>query len=231
MKIKDEKKAQDTFDKLESFAAAVALTAEMGRKKMQTYLLEHHESNTIAKQLSVAMTILTNEWQKASNKSSLGFDKSIGLIHKQLFEENKMKLTKTEFSVIAKQKSLILEDMAFENERLKRDTKKVLLHNIGKGMSYSQLEKGLKKAHPNYKSYVGTLFNTGLQRLYKDITFSKIQDTFDSFVFLGPKDSKNRAFCAEHVNRTFNKREAKYIQEQLMGFYNCRHRLYGVHNN
>ena len=45
------------------------------------------------------------------------------------------------------------------------------------------------------------------------------------FVYSGPKDSRNRTFCAHHVNRTFTVAESGKIQNRRMQEYNCRHTI------
>jgi len=130
-----------------------------------------------------------------------------------------------EVAALAARKSPIINDMTIRSVRLKNELKQKLLQNIGEGMPAYKIVKALKESYPSFSRHIGTLVNTGLQRLYKDGSYSKTRQHFKKFIYSGPRDSVNRAYCAAHIGKEYEGTAADEQQAVIMDFYNCRHQM------
>lgn len=155
-----------------------------------------------------------------------GFDEVILEMQDALAENYDIKLTKANISAMSEMESSMLENVTITSEALKTSVKGVLLQNIGKGISFNQMVNGLKEMYPAYSQHIYTVVNTGLQDIYKQANWAKMEEAgFEYFIYAGPKDEKNRPYCAEHVGKVYTMEEAQAIQAEINTFYNCRHSL------
>ena len=136
-----------------------------------------------------------------------------------------IEFTKAELKMIGRLKSKAIDQLTFNNNKLKADIKKAIIQNISKKTPTSEVIQALENAYPEYKQHVKTLVNTSLQNTYRESKWQKEKDLFDYFVYVGPKDSKNREYCYNHARNVYPKEEAQVIQDTITGFYNCRHSM------
>lgn len=176
-------------------------------------------------QLSIANNFIELGKEKINYINEKSFDSVLNSMEKNLANNYAVNFTKKELSALSLKSSIILDDTNLILSKYRIGVKRLLLQNMGKGLSMGQVVQGLKTLYPSFSQHCYTVANTGLQRIYKDGNFTKTSQLFKKFKYLGPDDNVTRAFCADHVGRVFEKKEAEQLQAKIMGLFNCRHSL------
>jgi len=176
-------------------------------------------------QLSIVSNFIELGEERINYINEKSFDSVLNSMEKNLANNYSVNFTKKELGALSLKGSTILDDTSLILKKYRIGVKKLLLQNMGKGLSMPQVVKGLKTLYPNFAQHCYTVANTGLQRIYKDGNFTKTSKLFEEFKYLGPDDNVTRPFCAEHVGKVYNKKEAEQLQSEIMGFFNCRHSL------
>jgi hypothetical protein len=176
-------------------------------------------------QLSLANNFIELGEEKINYINQNSFDSVVSSMDKNLANNYAVNFTKKELGTLSLKGSVILDDTKLIHSKYRIGVKRLLLQNMGKGLSILQVVEGLKNLYPSFSQHCYTVANTGLQRIYKDGTFTKTSQLFEKFKYLGPNDTVTRAFCAAHIGKVYDKKEAESLQSEIMGFFNCRHSL------
>lgn len=217
-------KKKEIFNFIKIRSNKIKKEAKKVRRKIERIIIKRNiHSPSI--QISLSGNIIKQGTQRMNYQASKTFESVLNKMEYKLVNNYKINFTKKELAKLALKKSPILADITMQSEIMRNSVKKLLLQNIGKGLSFDQVVQGLKKIYPGYERNCYTVANTSLQHTYKDGSFSKTKELFQKFKYLGPDDNVTRAFCADHVGRVFEKKEAEQLQSEIMGFYNCRHSL------
>lgn len=175
--------------------------------------------------ISLSNKTVDNGTKKIIELVESDYDGIVEQVKNYIAKEYDVSFTATEINAIALQKSNILDQITINSSKLKSDIKRYMLQNLGGELSMPQVVTTLQNMYPAYESNIYTLVNTYTQQISKDIEWSKTSEIAEYFYYAGPRDEKNREYCAEHVGKAYTKEEAVAIQAEIMSFYNCRHRL------
>jgi len=223
-KRKIKKTTQQVFDDVEIKAAALRKEAASLRHNIESILISNPDQPPMIK-LGLANKKIGNAEKKISNQYQGDYNSVVNQLQYNLAAEYSIKLTASELTVLSQLASPALDQIKYESTMMKADVKSLLLQNLGKGLGFSDIVKGLKNLYPSYEQHIYTLANTSLLNTYKDAHFTKLYDNFSYFKYVGPMDSVTRPYCAAHVGKIFPVDEAKAIQAYMMTLYNCRHTL------
>ena len=215
----------ELFDAIDLTALNAQDVATKLKKKVDTMIKKSAQDKNPRILISLLNNAVDNSAADLIDMVGNDYDTIIGQVKEAVALEYDVKFTKDQITAIASQKSTILSEIDISNTRLKNDIKRYMLQNLGGKLSLDQVVSTLQNLYPNYESNMYTLVNTYTQRISKDIEWTKTSEIADYFYYAGPKDEKNREYCAEHVGKAYTVDEAGPIQAEIMGFYNCRHRL------
>lgn len=196
---------------------------EIIRKMENRILFVSKKSPSI--QFSLGKNVIDKGMEKMTLNFKSTFDDYVRATQHSLAFNYSLPFENSELAALSARKSPIINDMIIRSTRLKAELKQKLLQNIGQGLPVYRLVKALKESYPGFSQHIGTLVNTGLQRLYKDGTYAKTKQHFNKFRYAGPKDSANREYCAAHVGKIYEGAAADEQQSIIMNFYNCRHQM------
>lgn len=165
--------------------------------------------------------------KKILTKVDSSFEQVIRAVQKNLANNYATNLTKAELATIAQKKSLIIDDMIANNDRLKAEIKRILISNLGKGIPASQLVKELKDFAPAYARNASTIVNTGLMREYQDINVTKFkQNNYEWYLWAGPDDKVTREKPCKHwVKHRFPASQLDQLSAVRQTLWNCRHSI------
>lgn len=217
-------KNKEIFNFIKYNSRQIKKEAESVRRKVEKIIIQRRISPPQI-QISLTGNIIKQGTQKINYHASKTFESVLNKMEIGLAQDYKIKLTKKDIQSLSLKKSVILESVTMESAAMQNAVKSMLLKNIGKGLSFHDVVMGLKKLYPGYERNCYTVANTGVQRLYKDGSFSKTKELFQKFKYLGPDDNVTRPFCASHVGKVYGKKEAEQLQSEIMSLYNCRHSL------
>lgn len=215
----------ELFDAIDLTALNAQETAAVLKKKVDTMIKKSGQDKSPRILISIMNTAVDNANADLLDMVGNDYDAIVGKVKEAVALEYDVSFTKAQVDAIASQKSTILSEIDISNTRLKNDIKRYMLQNLGGKLSLDQVVSTLQNLYPNYESNMYTLVNTYTQRISKDIEWTKTSEIADYFYYAGPKDEKNREYCAEHVGKAYTLSEAEPIQAEIMSFYNCRHRL------
>lgn len=116
------------------------------------------------------------------------------------------------------------------------DMTRVLLDLQFGTVSNSQALSILRSNVERFNQHAQTWVTTGLSGIYRESSVLLANDNkIEKFIYVGPRDSITRPFCAEHLNEIKTKKEWDELDNgQILpistfgGGYNCRHQLVGV---
>lgn len=101
------------------------------------------------------------------------------------------------------------------------------------GLPRSEMIKGIRESlEGRFAAYAGTYVDTALVSFDRRATFDMwVAAGVEEFRYGGPKDLRNRQFCAQHVNKVFSLAEILKMPppsrlgpiQYAMAGYNCRH--------
>jgi SPP1 gp7 family putative phage head morphogenesis protein len=223
-KSKSKKTTQQVYDDVEIKSAALRKEAAQLRNSIETILMSNPDQPPMIK-FGLASKKIDNFAKQMSNQYQGDYSNVVNQLQYNLAAEYGIKLTTSELVALSELVSPALDQIKYESALMKADVKALLLRNLGQGLSFAEIVKGLKDMYPSYERHIYTLTNTSLLNTYKDAHFTKLEENFSYFEYVGPMDSVTRPYCAAHVGKVYTAEEAAGIQATIMGFYNCRHTL------
>lgn len=218
-------KIKDVFDDMDFISKEIEVIAAKLIRDIDKSISGQFDKKSPYVLTSLNNRRITQSLNRQLNRASVGYDKIFRETQKLLADRYSIDFTQKELQNIASRQSTILNGLTIRSDTLKTQLKEMLLQNIGKKITFNQMITGLKALEPNYARYTYTIANTSLQQMHKDATWSKTSQKFGYFIYQGPKDSKNREYCAARVHKVYTKVEAARVQNVINKFYNCRHEL------
>lgn len=192
-------------------------------------ILEVLQINPSVTKASTIASSFKKSFKKLEKKISKTYDASIKSILKSDIAKD---LTKNNIKKIISQKSVMLDDMGVVSARMVRDIKSAIISIVISEKPFKKAVKEVNKIYPNFAAQTETVFNSYLQRTYRDISFENQKEIgYPYYLYSGPLDSVTREYCKNHVNKIYTAEEAVNIQAEMQTFYNCRHELIGVWEN
>lgn len=223
-KKKSKKTTQQVFDDVELKAAVLRKEAAGLRQNIETILMNNPDQPPMIK-IGLANSKIDSVSKKIANNYQGDYNNVINQLQYNLAAEYGIKFTAKELAILSQLASPVLDEIKYESVKMKASIKSMMLKNLGKGLGFSDIVKGLKDLYPSYEQHIYTLANTSLLNTYKDAHFTKLYDNFSYFKYIGPNDSVTRPYCQAHVGKIFTAEEAKGINAYMLTIYNCRHTL------
>lgn len=218
------RRSQLAFTNIEKSAVSLQQSAKEVRRKIEFKLSNNLDQPPMIK-LSLVNRDVDQATQKMLAKYYKSYDEAINALQYNLAVGYGITFTVPQIVAMSELASPALDQIKFESALMKADVKALLLKNLGQGLSVPDIVKGLRHLYPGYESHIYTLTNTSLLNTYKDAHFTKLEENFNYFKYVGPNDSVTRPYCKAHVGKIYTKAEAREIHTTMLTLYNCRHTL------